>query len=60
MSDNLQHKWSNRIARRFINKVDDLIELIREAPKIFPVINQVVQVVVTKTRNRNIKQSRNQ
>lgn len=35
----LQHKWSNRISRRFINKVDDNIELILEDPKIFPVIN---------------------
>ncbi len=47
----LQLKWSNRITRRFINKVDDNIEMIVEDPKIFPVINvelQIRKTVITK------------
>jgi plasmid stabilization system protein ParE len=47
----LQLKWSNRIIRRFINKVDDNIELIVEEPKIFPLINEELQIrksVITK------------
>jgi plasmid stabilization system protein ParE len=47
----LELKWSNRIARRFINKIDDNIELIIEDPKIFPLINQEMQIrksVITK------------
>lgn len=47
----LQIKWSTRITRRFINKVDDNIELIVEDPQIFPVINVELQIrksVITK------------
>lgn len=47
----LQIKWSARITRRFINKVDDNIELIVEDPQIFPVINVELQIrksVITK------------
>ncbi|MFC0878787.1 type II toxin-antitoxin system RelE/ParE family toxin [Saccharicrinis sp. FJH2] len=47
----LEFKWSNRIARRFINKVDDSIDLIVEDPKIFPLINEELQIrksVITK------------
>lgn len=35
----LHLKWSNRVTRKSINKVDDSIELILVDPKIFPVIN---------------------
>lgn len=47
----LELKWSNRITRRFINKIDDNIQLIIEDPKIFPLINQEMQIrksVITK------------
>lgn len=47
----LEFKWNNRIARRFINKVDDSIDLIVEDPKIFPLINEELQIrksVITK------------
>lgn len=36
----LQVRWSNQITRRFINKVDDNIDLILKDPKIFPLINE--------------------
>ncbi|EPR66903.1 type II toxin-antitoxin system RelE/ParE family toxin [Cyclobacterium qasimii] len=47
----LELKWGNRITSRFINKVDDSIELILEDPKIFPLINEEMQIrksVITK------------
>lgn len=47
----LELKWSSRITRRFINKIDDNIELILEDPRIFPLINQDMQIrksVITK------------
>jgi plasmid stabilization system protein ParE len=47
----LQIKWSRRVISKFINKVDDNIGLILEDPKIFPVINEELQIrksVITK------------
>lgn len=51
MLDFLQNKWSHRVINQFINKIDDSIGLIAEDPKIFPIINQELQIrksVVTK------------
>ena len=47
----LQNKWSQRVINKFINKIDDNIGLILEDPKIFPIINQELEIrksVVTK------------
>ena len=47
----LQTKWSGRVISKFINKVDDNIGLILEDPKIFPIINEELQIrksVITK------------
>jgi len=49
--DYLQNKWSQRVINKFINKIDDNVGLIIEDPKIFPIINQELQIrkcVVTK------------
>ncbi len=49
--DYLELKWSTRVINRFINKVDDNIDLILEDPKIFPLINDQLQIrksVITK------------
>lgn len=49
--DYLQNKWSQRVINKFINKIDDNVGLILEDPKIFPIINQELQIrksVVTK------------
>lgn len=49
--DYLQNKWPNRVISTFINKVDDNIGLIIGDPKIFPVINNDLQIrksVITK------------
>lgn len=49
--DYLQNKWSDRVISKFINKVDDNIGLIIDDPKIFPVINEDLQIrksVITK------------
>lgn len=40
----LEVRWNNRIVKRFINKVDDSIDLIVEYPKIFPLINEELQI----------------
>lgn len=40
----LQLNWNDRIIVRFINKVDDTINLILEDPKIFPIINAELQI----------------
>lgn len=42
--DYLQLNWNDRIINRFINKVDDTICLILEDHKIFPVINEELQI----------------
>ena len=42
--DYLQLNWNERIINRFINKVDDNVSLILEEPKIFPIINQELQI----------------
>ena len=42
--DYLQLKWNDRIINRFINKVDDNIGLILEDYKIFPIINEELQI----------------
>ena len=42
--DYLQSNWNDKIINRFINKVDDNISLILEDHKIFPVINQELQI----------------
>lgn len=47
----LKLKWNSRVISKFINKVDDNIGLIKEDPKIFPIINQELQIrksVITK------------
>ena len=47
----LQSRWTYRVISIFINKVDDNISLIVEDPKIFPIINEKLQIrksVVTK------------
>ena len=47
----LQSKWTNRVISKFINKVDNSVRLIVEDPKIFPIINEELQIrksVVTK------------
>jgi plasmid stabilization system protein ParE len=42
--DYLQTNWNDRITNRFINKVDDYINLIIEDYKIFPIINEEHQI----------------
>ena len=42
--DYLKLHWNERIINRFINKVDDNISLILEDYKIFPVINEELQI----------------
>ncbi len=42
--DYLQLKWNNKIINSFINKIDDNINLILEDYKIFPVINEELQI----------------
>jgi len=54
-------KWNNLIIRKFINKVDDSIELIIEDPKIFPIINSKLQIrkcVVTKQNTLYYREKR--
>lgn len=49
--DYLIERWSERVVSRFINKVDDSINLICEDPKIFPIINMEMKIrksVITK------------
>ncbi|MGO2103121.1 MAG: type II toxin-antitoxin system RelE/ParE family toxin [Psychroflexus halocasei] len=36
--------WNNKIVNRFINKVDDTIDLILKDPKTFPLVNIDLQV----------------
>ena len=61
----LQNHWSSRVISKFINKIDDNISLIIEDPKIFPLINDELQIrrcVITKHNtlfyrefNRNVE-----
>ncbi len=49
--DYLQNKWNPHVINRFINKIDDSIELILEDTKIFSIINHELQIrkcVITK------------
>ena len=49
--DFINTKWSNRVAAKFLNKLDDSIRLISEAPKLFPIIEEnlgIHKCVVTK------------
>jgi len=49
--DYLQNNWSHRVISKFINKIDDNINLILGDPRIFPVINEELQIrksVITK------------
>ena len=49
--DYLIERWSENVVSKFINKVDDNINLICENPKIFPVINKEMKIrksVITK------------
>ena len=61
--DFLDTKWSSRIALRFLKKLDNVIELISEDPKLFPLIHKKMGVrkcVVTKQNSlyyRENKQS---
>ncbi len=40
----LKLNWNDRIILRFVNRVDDNIRLILEDHKIFPVINEELQI----------------
>ena len=42
--DYLQLKWNHKIVNSLINKIDDNINLILEDYKIFPVINDELQI----------------
>ena len=42
--DYLQLNWNDRIINKFINKVDDNISLILDDYKIFPIINEELQI----------------
>ena len=47
----LNEKWSLLVATQFINKVDSIVVLIAEEPKLFPIINKkhnVRKCVLTK------------
>lgn len=47
----LQKKWDSRVLAKFINKIDDSIGLILDKPKIFPIINEKLEIrksVITK------------
>ena len=49
--DYLEAKWNSRIIARFLNKIDDSINLILDDPRIFPIINEELQIrksVITK------------
>ena len=49
--DYLIERWSENVVSKFINKVDDNINLICEDPKIFSVINKEMKIrksVITK------------
>ena len=44
-------RWNRKVILKFINKVDDAIDLISENPKLFPLINEELQIrkcVITK------------
>lgn len=56
----LNIRWNSRIIARFLNKVDDHIELLIEDPKIFPIINTELQIrkcVITKHNTLYYRQS---
>jgi len=40
----LEVKWSSRIVSRFLNKLDDCINLISEDHKLFPFINKDLEI----------------
>lgn len=42
--DYLQLNWDDKMVNRFINRVDDNINLILKDSKIFPVINEDLQI----------------
>ena len=47
----ISSNWNSRLAKLFINKVEDCIHLITENPEIFPYINQSLRIrkcVITK------------
>jgi len=49
--DYLQNNWSDKAINKFIDKVDDYIQLIRKDAKLFPIIHTELQIrkcVVTK------------
>ena len=52
--DFLDTKWSSRIALRFLKKLDNVIELISEDPKLFPLIHKKMGVVGEKMRKMEI------
>lgn len=49
----LQNKWSSRVISKFINKIDDDVRLIKEDPKIFPIINTELQIRKSVVTNQN-------
>jgi plasmid stabilization system protein ParE len=42
--DYLHSKWNNRVLNRFLNRIDDCVGIIMEDPKIFPIINQELNI----------------
>ncbi|MBU2951801.1 type II toxin-antitoxin system RelE/ParE family toxin [Tamlana agarivorans] len=42
--DYLQLNWDESVTNKFINRVDDSISLIINDPKIFPMINEALEV----------------
>jgi len=40
----LSHHWNNEIALKFINKLDQNIQRIRETPKLHPLINKELKI----------------
>ncbi|GAA3629514.1 type II toxin-antitoxin system RelE/ParE family toxin [Flavivirga jejuensis] len=52
--DYLQLKWNDRIINKFISKVDDNISLILEDHRIFPVINEELQIRKSVISKQNI------
>ncbi len=42
--DYLNKKWSNSVAVRFLNRIDEMTELILNDPKLFPVIEDLLKI----------------
>ncbi len=40
----LLEKWPDSVAAKFLNKVDNVVLLISEEPKLFPIINKKLKV----------------